>query len=212
MKLKKSLLGKSRLYLILDRQNFRRFSLKKIKSLVSGGRIGLVQLRDKYSAKPEVLKLAVKLSKLLNKTKTLFIVNDYVDVAFASGSSGVHLGQGDLRVKVARKILGKDKIIGVSCHNLAQAIKAQKEGADYIGIGPVYATATKPDCPAIGLKKVAQLKSRVKIPCFAIGGIGLGNLDQVAAAGIKRIAVCRAVLGADNPEFAVKRLYKKLKS
>ena len=210
MKSRKSLLKKSQLYLILDRPDFSGFSLKKISCLVSDKEIGLIQLRDKISAKTEILKFAIKLAKHLALTKTLFIVNDYVDVAAESFSDGVHLGQGDLSLRTARKILGKDKIIGLSCHNLAQALKAQEEGADYIGIGPLYATATKPGYPGIGLKAARELKGKIKIPYFAIGNIGEGNLKEITTAGIRRIAVCRAILGAFDPRQAAKRLYEKL--
>jgi thiamine-phosphate pyrophosphorylase len=143
-------------------------------------------------------------------TKTLFIVNDYVDVAVAALADGVHLGQEDLSLKQARKILGKNRIIGISCHNLAQALKAQKEGADYIGIGPIYPTATKPGYPGIGLKAAAELKNKIKIPYFAIGNIGEGNIEQITAVGIRRIAVCRAILESGDSQKAAKRLYKKL--
>ena len=211
MKLRKSLLKKSQIYLILDRPRFNRFSLSRISSLSSGKEIGLIQLRDKSSAKADVLKFAIGLAKHLVLTKTLFIINDYVDLAAASGADGVHLGQDDLSLKEARKILGPDKIIGVSCHNLAQALKAQKEGADYIGIGPLYATATKPGDPGIGLKVAAGLKVKIKIPYFAIGNIGEGNLKEIIAVGIRRIAVCRSILEAFDPEQVVKRLYNKLR-
>ena len=207
MKSRKSLLKKSQLYLILDRARFRRISLKKICSLVSGKEIGLIQLRDKFSAKADVLKFALKLAKQIGSTKTLFIVNDYADVAAVALADGVHLGQEDLSLKQARKILGQDKIIGVSCHNLAQALKAQKEGADYIGIGPLYETATKPGYPGIGLKAVVELRAKIKIPYFAIGNIHAGNIEEITAAGIRRIAVCGAILKASHPKQAAKRLY-----
>jgi thiamine-phosphate pyrophosphorylase len=210
MKSRKSLLKKSRLYLILNRPGFSGNSLKKVSNLVSGREIDLIQLRDKFSAKADILKFAVKLVKQLDLTKTLFIINDYADVAHAAGADGVHLGQDDLSLKRARKILGQDKIVGISCHSLAQALKAQKQGADYIGIGPVYATPTKPEYPSIGLKTVAELKAKIKIPYFAIGDVNEGNLEEIAAAGAKRIAVCRAILKSDDPKQAVKRLHKKL--
>jgi len=149
------------IYLILDRPSFSGFSLKKIINLTAGKEIGLLQLRDKLSAKADVLKFAIRLAKHLALTETLFIVNDYLDVAVASGADGLHLGQGDLSLKRARKILGKDKIIGLTCHNLAQALDAQKAGADYIGIGPLYATPTKPGCAGIGLKTAAALKAKI---------------------------------------------------
>jgi len=210
MKSRELLLRKSRLYLILDRAGFTGFSFKKISSLLSGNLIGLIQLRDKVSLKSDVLKLALKLAKQIDLSKTLFIVNDYADVAVEASADGVHLGQDDLTIRQARKILGPDKIIGISCHSLAQALKAEKEGADYIGIGPVYPTVTKPASKALGLKTAAGLKAKIKIPCFAIGGINQGNIEQITAVGISRVAVCRAILGADDPEQAAKCFYKKL--
>jgi thiamine-phosphate pyrophosphorylase len=227
MKLRKSLLKKSltyparradwrsaaasRVYLILDKATLKGRSLKDIDSIIPSRYIGLVQLRDKQSAKSEVLDLAIKLVKKLRRSKTLFIVNDYIDVAVASGADGVHLGQSDLSLKQAREILGRDKIIGISCHNLRQALKAQAAGADYLGIGPVYATETKPDYKAIGLRAAAELKSKIKIPYFAIGNIHEGNIQEISSAGISRIAVCRAILKAKNPQEAAKRLYARLK-
>ncbi len=211
MKSRKRLLKKSQLYLILDKPTLAKRSLKSIYSAVSGGRLGLIQLRDKRSAKSEVLSLAVKLSQRLSKTKTLFIVNDYLDLAVASGADGLHLGQTDMPLKQARKILGKDYIIGISCHNFAQALKAQKQGADYIGIGPVYATATKPEYKPIGLEILRQLKDKIKIPYFAIGDIGLKNVKEIIAAGAKRIAVCREILKAKDPKAVANQLFKNLK-
>ena len=211
MKLRKSLLKKSQLYLILDRPRFARFSLKKIASLVSTQSIGLIQLRDKISAKTKVLSLATKLAKYLNSTQTLFIVNDYVDVAVASLADGVHLGQDDLSLKQARKVLGKDKLIGVSCNNLAQALKAQKDGADYIGIGPLYASVIKPGFSGIGLKAVLELKAKVRIPYFVIGNINQSYIKTITAVGIRRIAVCRAILENADPGRLAKQFYKKLR-
>ncbi|MDD5252379.1 MAG: thiamine phosphate synthase [Candidatus Omnitrophica bacterium] len=202
MKSRKILLKKSLLYLILDKPGFAKLS--------SCG-VGIIQLRDKLSAKSQVLKSAVKLSQLLSRTKTLFIVNDYIYLALLSGADGVHLGQGDLPLKQARLLLGKDKIIGISCHNLKQALKAQKEGADYIGIGPVYSTATKPEYRPIGLRVLRQLKGKIRIPYFAIGNVNEANLGQITACGARRIAVVRAILKADNPACAANRLFKKVK-
>ncbi len=209
MKLKKNLLKTSRLYLILDRSTIGNCSLKNIYSIVSSPHINVVQLRDKKSAKADILNFAIKFSKGLNQ-RTLFIVNDYVDVAVASGADGVHLGQEDLSLKQARKILGRDRIIGISCHNLAQALSAQNEGADYIGIGPIYATATKPEYKPIGLEVLAELKDKIKIPYFAIGDIHAGNIKEITASGARRVAVCRAILKADNPKEAARQLYKIL--
>jgi len=177
---------------------------------VSTAKIGLLQLRDKTSSRQEVLKFACKLAKHLVLTKTLFIINDYADVASACGADGVHLGQGDISLKQARKILGKDKLIGISCHNLSQALKAQKAGADYLGIGPVFATVTKPGGRGIGLEKAAALEAKIKIPYFVIGGINAENIGKVTSRGVRRVAVCRAILGAGRPEQAAQELYDRL--
>ncbi len=202
MKSRKVLLKRSLLYLILDKPR-----LTKLSSDV----VGIIQLRDKVSDKSHVLSAAVRLARLLSKSKTLFIVNDYIDIAILSGSDGVHLGQDDLPLKQARKLLGKNKIIGISCHNLRQALKAQKEGADYIGIGPIYSTATKPEYKAIGLRVLRQLRGKIKIPYFAIGSINESNIKEITAAGARRIAVCRAILKADDPNRAAGQLFKKVK-
>lgn len=215
MRLKKNLLKTSRLYLILDRPTIGNCSLKNIYSIVSSRYVDVVQLRDKKSAKSDVLDLAIRLSKWLKNRpqgqSRLFIVNDYVDVAAASGADGLHLGQNDLSLKQARKILGKDKIIGISCHNLSQALEAQNDGADYIGIGPIYATATKPEYKPIGLKVLGKLKDKIKIPYFAIGNIQAGNIKEIRASGARHAAVCRAILKARNPKEAARQLYKILK-
>lgn len=206
MKSRKNLLKKSQLYLILDKPTLGRRSLKKI----FDQKIGLIQIRDKLSAKLDILEFALGLVKQLSGTKTLLIINDHVDIALACGANGVHLGQDDFSLKQARELLGQDKIIGVSCHSLAQAIQAQKQGADYIGIGPIYPTPTKPEYQAIGLGVLRQLKGKIKIPYFAIGDIGPDNLREVIASGARRIAVCRAILKAHNPKQAVGKLFKEL--
>ncbi|MFA4933060.1 MAG: thiamine phosphate synthase [Candidatus Omnitrophota bacterium] len=210
MKSRNILLKKSRIYLILNRKNKNSRSLEKIFSDLCCGGVDLIQLRDKGSAKKDVLSFSLKLSKYLDSSKTLFIINDYADVALLAKADGVHLGQDDLSVKKARKILGRDKIIGVSCHTLKQAVNAQKDGADYIGIGPVYPTPTKPMYKAIGLSVLRRLKGRIKIPYFAIGDIHSGNIKDITASGARRIAVCRAILKAKNPKLEAKRLNRLL--
>lgn len=171
----------------------------------------MIQLRDKVSAKSDVLNSALVLSKILAASDTLFIVNDYIDVALSAKADGVHLGQEDTPIKEARRILGKSKIIGISCHSLPQALKAQREGADYIGIGPVYATPTKPEYKAIGLESLRRLKDKIKIPYFAIGDIHQGNIKDIIANGASRIAVARAILDAKDPQGTAKQLNRLLK-
>jgi len=146
------------------------------------------------------------LRKTLEHSRILFIVNDYADIARAVDSDGVHLGQDDLPVRSARKILGKDKIIGKSCSNLPQAKRAEEEGADYIGIGPVFTTPAKPGSRGIGLNIFEKAKREIKIPFFAIGGIDEKKADLLKASGVNRIAVIRAVCKNNNPAATTKRL------
>lgn len=185
MESKKKQLAGSFLYVIVNNAAI----LPKIK----GSGIDVVQLRNKQYPGPELLEEAIKLRKILKKEKRLFIVNDCLDIAKITDSDGIHLGQGDTSLKTARKILGKDKIIGVSCHTLKQAKDAQAAGADYISIGPVFHTPTKPQYRAVGLSLIAKIKGKIKIPVFAIGGIDKNNAPEVLASGAKRIAVVRAV-------------------
>lgn len=202
---KKNLLRKSNLCVILDRQACPKRSLIKLASAIKNKGAGLIQYRDKESPLGEVYKNALALRKALKNSPALFIVNDYVDIAKASDSDGVHLGQEDLPIKSARLILGRDKIIGKSCHNLAQAQEAQKEGADYIGIGPVFATPTKPGRKGIGLRIMRRLKAQIKIPFFAIGGIDETNAIKLKSYGAGRIAVVRAVCKSKSPAAATER-------
>jgi len=183
------LLEKSGLYVIIDKEVWRRrpkFSDTKIKDLP----VDIIQLRDKISDKETVLKDALRLRRALSNTGIIFIINDYLDIARLIDSDGVHLGQDDLPIGIARRLLGKDKIIGVSCHSLKQAKSAEVQGADYISIGPVFSTPTKPEYKPVGLGLIREISQKIKIPFFAVGGINEKNIGKVLDAGAKRIAVC----------------------
>lgn len=193
---KKKLLKDSRLYLVLDRKVCLR-PLSFLKGLITLG-VDIVQLRDKISSKSSVLKQARRIGSLLNRSSSIFLLNDYVDIAGIVGADGVHLGQDDLPVSIARKILGKDKIIGVSCHSLKGALSAQEQGADYVSMGPVFATNTKPDYAPQGTGLLRKAAKAIKIPFFGIGGINLSNLDGVLRTGASRIAVCSLLCKQKN--------------
>ena len=210
MKSKKKLLKKSRLYLILDKKTCGNKPLTLIAAEFKDSKVDIIQLRDKRNSRGLLLKAAMKLNKLFKATNKIFIINDHPDIAKIADCDGVHLGQGDWPVKKARKLLGRNKIIGVSCHNLKQAKKAQSEGADYIGIGPVFATKTKPDYLPIGLSGVNALKGKISIPYFAIGDIKENNIDSVVRQGAKRVAVCRAILEAKDYKNAARTIYTAL--
>lgn len=199
MKPKKDLLKKHRLYLIVDKKISCNRNIPAMVARIKDSGAGIIQLRDKQSKKESIIKDALLLRKALSNTKTLFIVNDYLDVAKILNCDGLHLGQEDSSLGIARKILGPNKIIGVSCHNLKQALKAQRDGADYIGFGPVFPTTTKPRIKkTTGLNLIKELKKKMKIPFFAIGGINKSNINKVLSSGTDKVAMCSAILKAKN--------------
>ncbi len=178
---------------------------------IAGG-ADIIQLRDKESSASGILKTGRRVRDLTRLGKIPFIINDRVDIAVALDADGVHLGQDDLTIEIARSILGKRRLVGLSTHSLSQALEAQDSGADYIGVGPIFSTPTKPDYSAVGIELIREVKDKVKIPFVAIGGIDESNIDEVLAAGAKRIAVVRAVCGADDARRAAERLKEKLKN
>jgi thiamine-phosphate pyrophosphorylase len=205
MKSKKRLLENSRLYAIIDKKTCRKKSILDIANKIRNQCIDIVQYRDKESDKKALFKNAQDLQRILSDTKIIFIVNDYLDIAKIINSDGLHLGQNDTSIEIARKILGKDKVIGISCHNLKQAIVAQKRGADYISIGPIFSTPIKPEYKSVGLKLIKQIKGKVKIPVFAIGAINETNLKEVLSYGAKRVGVLRAICQSRNIPLTITR-------
>jgi thiamine-phosphate pyrophosphorylase len=180
-------------------------------ALAGGARI--IQLRDKSSPKMKLVREAKQIGKIATKAGAVFIVNDYLDVAREADADGVHLGQEDLGkfpISRARKYLGEDKIIGVSVDSYARALKAEKMGADYLAVGPIFATPIKADTKPAGLKLLKQIVQHVKIPVVAIGGINESNLSRVAETGCQRVAVIRAVFDAKNVPKAVRKIRNKL--
>lgn len=154
--------------------------------------------------------VARALNAKLKHASVLIIVNDRPDIARLSSLDGVHLGQRDISIKDARKILGTEKIIGISCHSLKQAREAEGQGADYISIGPIYPTPTKKDEPAIGLSSLSLVSKAVKIPFFTIGGINSSNLAKIKRYGAGRVAVYRDIVKAKNPLENTARLKQML--
>jgi thiamine-phosphate pyrophosphorylase len=159
-----------------------------------------VQFREKERSRHDMYGEAVRLKKLTRDYNAVLIINDFLDIAVCVGAEGVHLGQDDFPLKEARKIVGKNKIIGISTHSLKQAREAEKNGADYIGFGPVFTTSTKDAGKPKGIEMLHEVKKQVSIPVVAIGGIGLGNISSVLQTGIDAVAVASAILTGDIEE------------
>lgn len=163
------------------------------------GGVDIIQLRDKKSTKREVLQKATALRALTRKHNVTFIVNDHIDVALAIGADGIHLGQDDLPLLIARKIVGDMMIIGISTHSIEEARLAEQEGADYIGVGPVFATKSKEDVVSpVTTSYVREVAREIRIPFVAIGGIKLHNVDQVLEAGASRICAISEIVGSQD--------------
>ncbi len=197
----------SKLYLILDKEACPtgRILNKVLLSAIKGG-IDLVELRDKNSTTKDIVRYAEKLLKICRKNKVPFIINDRLDIALALDADGLHLGQDDMPVSVARKLFGKSKIIGLSCHSIADLKNAQKEDADYLGFGPVFRTKTKPKAVPLGITSLKMAYRLSKKPIFAIGGITNRKLDKLNKIAGLKIAVCRQICSSRNPRQATRKL------
>ncbi len=167
----------------------------------------LIQLRGKKCETRNFLNLARKTSDILDPRGIPLIINDRADIALACEANGLHLGQQDLPLSYARKILGKDRVIGISVNTIGEALAAEAGGADYLGIGPIYFTASKEKLPTIlGLEGLRKCREKVQIPILAIGGISAENAKAVIDAGADGIAVISAIMDAKNVRAATKRL------
>lgn len=208
---KKIFLNDKKLYLVTNSDNFEsdEIFLDKVALSIKSG-VDIVQLREKNTTSKRFIYLAQRIRELTSHFGAAFIVNDRVDIAKISNADGVHLGQDDIPVSYAREILGDNAIIGVSTHCPEHAKKAITDGADYIGVGPVFKTPTKPSKDPVGLEYVKWAADNVNIPFFAIGSIDTANIKEVVQAGAKRVAVIRAIMYADDIESNCKILKSAL--
>lgn len=174
-------------------------------AVVGGARI--IQIRDKTASDRTFYEAAVEVRRIATEAGALMFVNDRVHIAAAVGADGVNIGQNDIPVHAARKVLGSEAVIGVSADCLEQALRAVEDGADYVGFGPVFPTATKLDtAPASGIERLREVCGRAGVPVVAIGGIGLSNIEQVYAAGAACAAVVSAVVCAEDMASATEGL------
>jgi len=201
------------LHVLTDTVLQSRFShLELVRMAIKGG-ADTIQFRQKLGATREMIEVVRQLKQLCLDSGVTLIVNDRVDVAIATEADGVHLGQNDFPIALARKLLGKSRIIGGSAATLEEAQKCLAEGADYIGFGPVYPTTSKADAdPVTGIKLLKQAVEIISLPIIAIGGISVENAPEVMRAGAQGIAVISAVCCQENPEQATRALRQALQT
>ncbi|MGL5124186.1 MAG: thiamine phosphate synthase [Fusobacteriaceae bacterium] len=178
--------------------------------LLKGG-VKIIQYREKNKKIKEILEEAKLLRKLTLKYKAIFIINDYLDIALITDADGIHIGQGDLPIEDVRKILGNNKIIGISTHNPAEAKQALLDGADYIGVGPIYYTETKEDIgDLVTLECLEYIEKNIDLPCVAIGGIKENNIDEILKKGVKSICLVSELIGSENTYETTKHINEKI--
>jgi thiamine-phosphate pyrophosphorylase len=193
------------LYVVLDRGAAGGRSLDDLLAAVIDGGCRMVQLRDKDSPSGRLLPLAERLLARARRAGVTFVVNDRVDLAVAVGADGVHLGQDDLPARLARPLLRPGMLLGISTHDVAQAHAARDAGADYVAVGSMFPTPTKPDFQLVGPALVRKLRPDIRVPLVGIGGITHDNVADVIRAGADGVAVISAVCGAPNPTAATRR-------
>lgn len=196
------------LYLVTDKRNKTDDEfLEIIEKAIKGGTT-IVQIREKEGETLDFYNLALKVKEITSKYNVPLIVNDRIDVALAIKSEGVHIGQTDMPADVARSLIGDEMILGVSASTVEEARKAEKDGADYIGTGAVFPTATKDDAPSITKDDLKEVTSSINIPTVAIGGITLENASELADTGIAGISVVSAIMNSKDPKIASENLLK----
>lgn len=183
--------------------------LHRVEEGLKGG-VTLLQLREKNCGGKEYLERAIKVKKIADKYNVPLIIDDRVDVAIACDAAGVHVGQSDLPVAAVRKLLGPDKIVGATAKTVEQAKVAFEQGADYLGVGAIYPTATKVKTVITKVETITEIKNAVPLPIVAIGGLEADNLDILIGAPIDGVAVVRAIIKSDNPKTAAENIKNKV--
>lgn len=200
------------LYLVTDEKACKgKDFYESVEASIRGG-AKIVQLREKNMDTRDFFKRALKLKEICHKHGVDFVINDRLDIAIAVDADGVHLGQSDMPIQKAKEILGHKKIIGISAKNMEEALEAQKYGADYIGVGAIFATDTKKDSGLIDLETLKDMTNQINIPVLAIGGIGLGKFGYLKDTGIDGICVISDILGSDDPEKRTRKLLEEYRS
>ena len=188
------------LYLVTDRSGMGDCEFEsKIRSAVEGG-CTMVQLREKNINSYLMYQRALSIKKITDEYHIPLIINDRLDIMLAVGADGIHLGQQDIPVKIARKLIGKDKIIGVSAHCTEEAEKAERDGADYLGVGAIFPTTTKKDIIITPVNVLREIKETVSVPVVAIGGINQNNINTLKGSHVDGVAVISAIMKSKDPK------------
>ncbi|HOL21388.1 MAG TPA: thiamine phosphate synthase [bacterium] len=196
-------------YFITDSTIAKKSVVDDVKAAVKAG-VKIVQYREKNKSPRDMVVEALKIKEICKK-RAIFLINDRIDIAMAIEADGVHLGQDDIPCIYARKLLGRDKIVGITVHNVEEAIKAEKDGANYVGVSPIFSTRTKKDArEPLGTKVLKEIKSRIGIPVVAVGGIDLTNLISVLEAGVDGISAVSAVITKDDVEEECRKFIKAI--
>ncbi len=199
------------LYLVTDRGLMSGRKIEdSVLSAIDGG-VTIVQLREKNSSSREFFETALKIREICKSHNVPLIINDRADIAGAADCDGVHIGQSDLPVRAVRKIIGEDKIIGVSAGNVEKALRAQRDGADYIGVGALFPTSTKDNTVSVTPEELSEIKKSVNIPVVAIGGINAENIGALKNTGIDGVAVVSAIIAEKDVRAAAAEMKKWLK-
>lgn len=199
-----------KLYLVTDRAVLKNKDLyTAVEEGIKGG-VTLVQLREKNLTSLEFYNTAVKIKQITDRYNVPLIINDRLDIALAVDAAGLHVGQKDMPAEIARKLLGENKILGVSVGSLEEAKKAERDGADYVGVGAIFPTSTKSDARAVSIELLKEIKESISIPVVAIGGININNVKLLEPANIDGIAVVSDILGKENITLAAEALRKSV--
>lgn len=195
------------LYLCTDRTLMSSETIEENVELAIQGGCSIVQLREKECSSKEFYEIAVSVKRITDKYNVPLIINDRVDIAMAVDAAGVHIGQSDIPANVVRKIIGNDKIVGVSTTNIDESLKAAKEGADYLGVGAMYSTDTKTDSKVVTMEELKKIRKAVDIPIVVIGGINMKTLPEFKNIGIDGLAVVSAIVAQKDVKKAAKDMY-----
>ena len=194
----------SRLYFLTDRALSRKGNVEDVRAALEGG-VRIVQYREKTLSLRERIREALRIKELCRPAGATFIVNDRVDLALSVEADGVHLGQEDMPMEIARRLMGQDKLIGITVHNVEEALEAVADGADYLGVSPIFATSTKADAGIpIGLEGLREIRAQVELPIVGIGGITKENARPVLEAGADALCAISAIVTQEDVEESVR--------